>query len=112
MCWISKTLPVKHIAGRDFTVYKSVMLTEEDNIISTVFLFKYKLFKLYQIPKLIIQTTDNKYVIKEGFHSYRRLHKTPYSAYIVCIIPKGAIYYKNKEEIVSNKLIPIKLITT
>ena len=43
-----------------------------------------------------------------GFHSYINKYphfNTYYEEYIKCIIPKGATYYKNDYEYVSNKII-------
>lgn len=111
----------------------------EKEILSYCQLFKYKLGETYRIDQKIIVESSRPHegeffaAIDEGFHSYSKncsitgcsgkyyrvfskdsstCSFTIYSdcRIMVCIIPKGSVYYENEHgEIVSNRIKPISI---
>lgn len=120
MCWISEYTPHKKIADETIIVYK--YLTKD--LRSPLQFYKYTRNK--KAPEETLSTTRGKkgqsnfwYIIR-GYHSCRNIdfaksyfYKNLYFSTIhlnlrlyKCIIPKGAIYYRNEYgHIVSNTII-------
>lgn len=121
MCLYSKTW-IPKIATKDIQVYK-IVLQKSDKLITPC--LEYEVSKIMQTNFmecvkgiLNISHIDNGYEISSGFiHSYKTLN-----AYFLCmwmnlsdpwssckilkgIIPKGSIYYEDRNTYCSNKLI-------
>lgn len=111
MCWINDTC-VKHIATKDIPIFKYVDEVNMQYCISLFAFFKYQYEQLYTLNSdIIVEKSNESYVINEGFHSYsmnkiNRFKDTPWLI-IKGIIPKGAVYYYNflRGEYVSNQII-------
>ena len=119
MCFYIDNNNRKRLAKRDITCYKKLKndLRPECDY---NYAFKYKLNTLFNDSKEIdiLEITDGSFeddIINKGFHSYI---KKPYDLYnlysitVKCIIPKGAYYYKNKTEYVSDKIKIIEILKT
>ena len=123
MCWESNKLPVKRIAKEGIYTYKVVYDYSEFLCDSLIMGFVYEYYKLYTQNKAIMPlcgVRTNKWIIEEGFHSYRTwlTAKKAFEGFstdpsirkrikiVQCIIPKGTTFYINeKNEIVSNGII-------
>lgn len=127
MCFLTKN-PQKRIAESDVTCYK-VVYVHKKRINSYVRAFPYELNKKYFQT---IQFFKNRFGSRadKGFHSYDKVEYIfikHYGLYIdslsfqtdinsnerivKCIIPKGAVYYKNEYgEIISESIIIKKII--
>lgn len=134
MCWISyKNSPVKHIANKDITCYKTfcnsdvVWNQNKIKFLGITVWNKYNIKKLHSLyrdypyvpyehnPEVTIFLTksdyDNGYYISKGYHSYSTLYKAKeernlYEVIVKCIIPKGSAYYINgRNEVVSSNII-------
>lgn len=121
MCWSTKNknnaTPI--VAEKDIKAYK--VLTVMGNLISSPCqYFRWKLGELYE-EDIKVTTTELKTYINNGFHSlkYPPFHKDgfwhngdkklfswgTYDVVFEVIIPKGSVYYENKDgEIVSTAL--------
>jgi len=126
MCFYIDNNNRKRLAKRDITCYKKLkndLRPEYDYN----YAFKYKLNTLFNDSKEIdiLEITDGSFeddiIINKGFHSYikKPYIKKPYNLYnfystttVKCIIPKGAYYYKNKTEYVSDKIKIIEILKT
>ena len=103
----------KRLAKRDIICYKNVRADLRPEF-DYNYTFKYELNTLFddskEIDILEITNGFESDIINKGFHSYI---KKPYSLYTItvkCIIPKGAYYYKNKSEYVSDKIKIIEIL--
>lgn len=123
MCWISNKPPVRRIAIEGIYTYKVVYDYSEFLCDSLIMGFVYEYYKLYTQNKAIMPlcvARTNKWIIEEGFHSYRTwlTAKKAFEKFstdpcirkkikiVQCIIPKGTAFYINeKNEIVSNDII-------
>jgi len=109
MCFITTT-PNKLIATRNIVCYKEMGIINNVDCKSYWFNFPYTFNKLYkQDIRLSINKYqfDDRWFINQGYHSY---HKNIFiicnkSKLVKCIIPNGAIYYKNESEYVSDRII-------
>lgn len=123
MCWTSSKPPVRRIAKEGIYTYKVVFDYGEFICYSLIMGFVYEYYKLYTQNKAIMPlcgALSNKWMIEEGFHSYRtwltakeaseKFSTDPSIRKMIkivqCIIPKGTAFYINeKNEIVSNDII-------
>lgn len=123
MCWTSSKPPVRRIAKEGIYTYKVVYDYSEFICNSLIMGFVYEYYKLYTQNKAIMPlcgARTNKWIIEEGFHSYRtwltakevveKFFTDPSIRkrikIVQCIIPKGTAFYINeKNEIVSNGII-------
>lgn len=135
MCWRSKKI-VKCVAEEDINVFKIVTLYLNGKTKLTSYFFDH-VYTLGQTVSSYIELCPNEKKIEKGLHSYDtsceigRLSVTPsvlvydsdkgeenigiyeqwsyaYLAKMNCVIPKGAVYYRNEYgEYVSDKLTPI-----
>ena len=74
MCWTSSKPPVRRIAKEGIYTYKVVYDYSEFLCDSLIMGFVYEYYKLYTQNKAIMplcRTLTNKWIIEEGFHSYR-----------------------------------------
>jgi len=129
MCFIVDELDKKEkIAKDDIICYKVGRKYNKNWIFRDTFLplfrnFTYKIGKLYkkcypsrlivEVPEFIPIRYSNG-IIYEGFHSYKSKYTSYYAMHsyccVLCIIPKGAKYYENKTEYVSDQIIIKKLV--
>ncbi len=90
------------VAKENIVVYKRVHFTN----VSAYRSFKYKVDRLYKVPKI---QKDKKNRVEVGFHAYRNLGAAMQTIHIdekivIGIVPKGSKYYLGwNEEIVSDK---------
>lgn len=130
MCWISSKPPVKRIAKEGIYTYKVIYDYGEFICYSLIMGFVYEYYKLYTQNKAIMPlcgARTNKWMIEEGFHSYRtwltakeaseKFSTDPYIRkrikIVQCIIPKETTFYKNeKNEIVSDRIIINRILKT
>ena len=135
MCWTSKEKPILRIAPRNIPVIK-ILEKREERLFSPVmhnaewFLGMLALEHDLLPSEKYYSVLYKKYVIEKAFHSYRtRCSELAHSmiswwkevdrreglskTYVMCAahIPKGAQYYMNEEEYVSNRLIIDKIIS-
>lgn len=115
MCLITNDL-IKYKANKNITCYKIVKL-RSNKVISYYYNFKYTLNKLYESEIVTADsfTVDSIYVTT-AFHSYKSLRYVLNTLHTglwnesndvvaICIIPKGANYYQNKDTFASDQLI-------
>lgn len=120
MCLITNDL-IKYKAKKNITCYKIVKL-RSNKVISYHYNFEYILNRLYEseIVTADFSTVDSIYVTT-AFHSYKSLvyvlnilHTGLWNesndVVAMCIIPKGAEYYQNKDFIASNQIIIVDII--
>jgi len=94
------------IAKRNIVCYKIL----DNNLVSICFNFQYEIGKTYKHIDLVATYEWGCYnaYIEKGYHSYIKIYNACYDNKVVvkCHIPKGAIYYKNKErnEYVSSQI--------
>ena len=130
MCWTSSKPPVRRIAKEGIYTYKVVYDYGEFICYSLIMGFVYEYYKLYTQNKAIMPlrvARTNKWMIEEGFHSYRTwlTAKEAFEKFstdpsirkrikiVQCIIPKGTTFYKNeKDEIVSDRIIINRILKT
>lgn len=123
MCWTSSKPPVRRIAKKGIYTYKVIYDYGEFICYSLIMGFVYEYYKLYTQNKAIMPLCGiltNKWIIEEGFHSYRTWLTAKEASekfstdpsirkrikIVQCIIPKGTAFYINeKNEIVSNGII-------
>lgn len=134
MCWIGNLKSVAKIAEKDIKVYKIVTIIDH-NLYSVFKNYKYRL-GVEEKASLSISRL-HKLMITHGLHSYSedcKIHDTCTEVNVIvkntdcmtccmytkvstytlckleCVIPKGAVYYCNKNgEMVSDRLLPIKV---
>ena len=124
MCWTSSKPPVKRIAKEGIYTYKVIYDYGEFICYSLIIGFVYEYYKLYTQNKAIIPlcgARTNKWIIEEGFHSYRTwlTAKEAFEKFstdpsirkmikiVQCIIPKGTTFYINEKK--KMKLFPMVL---
>jgi hypothetical protein len=106
MCFYSEDVK-KKIATKNIVCYKT---GKSWGFLRKKFKSEYKNFK-YRFNKCYsteLGITGSKAIwIDSGFHSYRYEHMLYYYSpfNVKCIIPKGATYYENSGEYVSNQII-------
>lgn len=135
MCWISEKKPILKIAPRNIPVLK-ILEKRDGRLFSPVmhnaewFLGMLALENDFLPSEKYYSWWCDKYTIDEGFHSYRKraLLASHYTVslwkkidemqgidktYVMCAahIPKGAQYYMNETEYVSNRLVVDKIIS-
>lgn len=136
MCWTSKEKPILRIAPRNIPVIK-ILEKRSNRLFSPIihnaewFLGMLALEHDLKPSEKYYSVWYKKYVIEKAFHSYRtRYSKSALRftiswwkevnrreglnrTYVICAahIPKGAQYYMNEEEYVSNRLIIDKIIS-
>lgn len=110
MCFIiEKGQEKPYIASRDIRCYK-VMIESYKHYFCSLFLgFPYKVGIVYRRPFQIKLSKPRHFgdVINVGYHSYRSKawakRRCPIGAKVVrCIIPKGTLFFKSRDEYVSN----------
>lgn len=130
MCWTTQTLPVRRIAKEAIYTYKVIYDYGEFICYSLIMGFVYEYYKLYTQNKAIMPlcgALSNKWMIEEGFHSYRTWLTAKEASekfstdpsirkrikIVQCIIPKDSTFYKNeKDEIVSDRIIINRILKT
>ena len=135
MCWINKERPILRIAPRNIPVIK-ILEKRDGRLFSPIiqnaewFLGMLALEDDLLPSEKYYSVLYKKYVIEKAFHSYRkRCSKLACSmiswwkeidrregrnrTYVICAahIPKGAQYYMNEEEYVSNRLVIDEIIS-
>lgn len=98
-------------AKEDIFCIKRVFYSKlDDELISEHELFKYKLNTIYKEKSFKIISLKSYDLIYKGFHSFiAKPYVIPMHGYIyvLCVIPKGSLYWKNEREgeYVSNRII-------
>ena len=105
-----------YTANKNIVVYKIMLKSFFEEIISPYWGFVYKLRTLYSTSLSVRQSlhSNKLYLIEKGLHAYTSIDKVKQEIEFFnkatiyrCIIPKGSLYYINEQdnEIVSNQLI-------
>jgi len=116
MCFYSTDVK-KRIASIDIVCYKTGKSWGflRKKLKSEYRRFQYRFNKCYSTELGITDKYSKAISIDSGFHSYRYIHMLIFhhTAFNVkCVIPKGATYYENSGEYVSNQIIIKKRIKT
>lgn len=114
MCFFVKSIYKELTANRDITCYKILEVVDWDSgmLLSPYCHHVYFLGELNRLnEKLRVSYLGGVKVINEGFHSYCEYFSYPHLKNLLnvpifkCTIPKGAKYYKNSMEYVSDAII-------
>lgn len=104
MCFISRDNKPK-IANKDIICYKWLIKNYNGKLISPVKFFPYRLKKLYT-ERIIVEKhplENHTIIINIGLHSYVKPMYIP--NHYIGIIPKGSVYYTDRIDYVSEKLV-------